>query len=70
MIELKPCPKCGGKAKLRRGFPNLGNAKVRFAMVQCLECNYKTPTLKPKGHESNESLKKRVIDIWNNLPRE
>ncbi|MBO7131889.1 Lar family restriction alleviation protein [Candidatus Saccharibacteria bacterium] len=69
MIILEPCPKCGGKAKLRRGLPNLGNSKERFAMVQCLTCNYKTPTIKPKGGESNESLKNRVIELWNQEPR-
>ena len=69
MIHLEPCPKCGGKGKLKRGLPNMGNSKTRFAMVQCLTCNYKTPTLKPEDGESSESLKNRAIDPWNSEPR-
>jgi len=62
---LRPCPKCGGKAKLRRGLPNMGNSKNRYALVQCLKCNYKTPTLKPFKGESDKSLKERAIQLWN-----
>lgn len=69
MIHLEPCPKCGGKAKLKRGLPNMGNSKTRFAFVQCLECLYRTPTLKPTEKESDRSLRDRAIAAWNNEPR-
>ena len=68
MIVLNACPKCGGKAKLIRGLPNTGNAKNRYALVQCRICHYKTPTLRPAQGESSESLKNRAIALWNNQP--
>ncbi|MBR3253458.1 Lar family restriction alleviation protein [Candidatus Saccharibacteria bacterium] len=66
MIVLNPCPKCGGKAKLIRGLPNMGNSKTLYALVQCRICHYKTPTLRPEEGESGESLKNRAIALWNN----
>ena len=68
MISLKPCPKCGSKGKLIRGLPNMGNSKTRFALVQCLNCHYKTPTLRPAKGESSPSLRDRAIAVWNNEP--
>ncbi len=66
-IQLSACPKCGGKAKLRRGLPNMGNSKTRFAFVQCLTCNYRTPTFKPDPGESDRSLRDRTIEYWERL---
>ena len=69
MTKMKPCPKCGNKAKLIRGLPNMGNSKTRFALVQCRVCHYKTKTLRPEEGESSESLRDRAIALWNEEPQ-
>ena len=66
-LQLPACPKCDGKAKLRRGLPNMGNSKTRFAFVQCLNCGYRTPALKPRPGESDAGLKERAIKDWWNI---
>lgn len=77
-FNLSPCPNCGGKAKLRRGLPNLGhkggpykgNSKERYAKVQCLECSFSTPTIKPKNGEPNQKLYERAVSYWERLCKE
>ena len=34
-IELKPCPFCGGEAKMKHGYPGQQRAGIRQAVVQC-----------------------------------
>ena len=75
---LSPCPECGGKAKLMRGMPNLGykgapikgNAKERYAKVQCKECGFTTETLKPRTGEHNKELYERAVSCWERLCEE
>lgn len=69
MIQLKPCPKCGGKAKLLRGLPNMGNSRARYALVICLRCGHKTDTIIPEARESDKSLRRRASELWNNESR-
>ena len=64
MIALQRCT-CGGKAKLRRGLPNMGNSKTVWAFVQCLSCGMRTPTLYPKGNECVRDLAVRAAERWN-----
>lgn len=53
MSELKPCPFCGGEAKLE----NLSLVTDRaFWVVHCSKCRVSTPC---------ESKKERVLKIWN-----
>ena len=77
VISLEICPKCEGKAKLiwgphnfRANPPKKGHKQSTFALVQCLNCNFKTKTYKPVNGESAEVLKERAILAWNLLPRE
>lgn len=52
--DLKPCPFCGGKAKLRmasRGYDDSGRTRlINQFKVYCTECDMETPTF--------------VSDIW------
>lgn len=48
--ELKPCPFCGGEAKLCKGWCELDN------YVECSECDVRT---KP------ENTKSGAIKVWN-----
>ena len=66
-LQLPRCPKCGGKAKLDRGLPNMGNSKKRFAFVRCLACNFRTPTLYPRKGEPDTLLKERAVKEWYRL---
>ena len=55
MIELKPCPFCGGEAELvKYGLTG------KFEVVQCSDCGARTRVFDPdiKRGES-------VIDAWN-----
>lgn len=65
-VSLIPCPKCGSeRIKIIRGLPNTGNSKIRYALVQCLDCRHKTETLKPVTGEKDKELKNRAIALWN-----
>lgn len=64
MIPLERCP-CGGKAKLRRGLPNMGNSRKTWAFVQCLSCGMRTPTMYPEPNECVRDLAVRAAERWN-----
>ncbi len=63
--RLEPCPRCGGKAKLKRGLPRLQKVKDRFALVQCLSCNLRTPTYHQRPGETGENVDLRAATAWN-----
>lgn len=58
MIELKPCPFCGGQAKL------YVNSGVR---VTCNNCNCQTPILRDGEYLKGvgDTAVSRVIKKWN-----
>ncbi len=67
---IKPCPNCGGKMKLIRGLPNLGrykkgNSRIRFSLLQCTSCDYKTKTYYQQKKQSSRELDEYVINLWN-----
>lgn len=66
MIQLERCV-CGGKAKLRRGLPNMGNSKNVWAFVQCLSCGMRTPTMYPAAGECVKDLSTRAAERWNRV---
>lgn len=54
MEKLKPCPFCGGEAKVQR-FP-------RNYSVYCTECGARTMSFKPTEEEAVEDWNRRVSD--------
>ena len=67
--ELKPCPFCGGVARLEkssRGF--IGGQTTRISYVYCTSCNARSPRFKledfGKTSHSNEA-NQAAIDSWN-----
>lgn len=65
MATLRECPFCGGKAKLKRGLPNLGTSKTVWALVQCLSCFCRTPTVHQEKGETAADVNRRAIELWN-----
>lgn len=67
--NLKPCPFCGGKARLEkssRGF--IEGKSTRIAYVYCLECNARSPRFKLEDFGStSHSMKANelAIEAWN-----
>ena len=63
MEKLNPCPNCNGKGKLTWG-PYHGNSRINppkdrsqnayFALVQCLNCEFKTSTFKPQEGKTSK----------------
>ena len=52
--ELKPCPFCGGKAKLEHD--------VHYSYVRCMECHARTNYI---GIASYHCSDDRAIEFWN-----
>ena len=65
MDELKPCPFCGGEAKLKKGFPSRQIAHCRQAVVQCKTCGCRTVTFKQLPMEKWQNVDKQAIEAWN-----
>ena len=55
MIELKPCPFCGGKAKFRYLMP--------YNFVQCTKCKMPGPVI-VDSYEQRDG-KEQAIRLWN-----
>ncbi len=54
MTELKPCPFCGGKAKLRYSMP--------FSWVECTKCN---ASIDYKDRYEMRDGEQKAVDMWN-----
>ena len=83
MTELKPCPFCGGKAKMTKrqiryfGMNYKGQKKIRMAVqVRCNRCKARGPvytsTLIMPGSESyvNEWMQPNAARWWNDRMRD
>ena len=64
-IELKPCPFCGGEAKLIKGFPSQQGKGSNIRFVQCKRCNCKTKTFQQLPFESWRDNEAAAIKAWN-----
>ena len=70
MTDLKPCPLCGGKAKLKRGLPRVNRAPERYALVQCLDCMARTQTYRQAAMEPGVNVDEYAARHWNTRPAE
>ncbi len=64
-IELKPCPFCGGKAKLKKGFPYQQNSQTKYAFIQCTKCRAKAATYEQYPFQPYESILVFAARDWN-----
>lgn len=62
IVELKPCPFCGGEARLRTGVTS-GLSTRPIAWVKCKSCEISTPAL-IDSHTDGVNISE-VIDMWN-----
>ena len=70
MIELKPCPFCGGEAKLRVShhgdFTGIHVEMITCIDVCCKNCNAKSKMKYANVHNiSYETADKEAIEAWN-----
>ncbi len=65
MAELKPCPFCGGEAKLKHGFPGQQQQGMRQATVQCKTCGCRTVTYRQFPYEPWKNVDEYAIFVWN-----
>ena len=59
MMELLPCPFCGGRPELQRYSPN------DEEWVECLDCSAQGPTLCGGDYDNNKILEECAIEVWN-----
>ena len=64
MMELRPCPFCGGEAKLKKGFPGRQNGRKQ-ALVQCRACGCRTPMFYQYEYESVSDVYAHAVEAWN-----
>ena len=64
-IELKPCPFCGGKAKLKEDTQCGGHGMfIKEYFVKCMQCGGKSRTSAVYGIPEDVA-KATAIDAWN-----
>ena len=74
MIELKPCPFCGGKAMDAKAHPSIMLKKLHYLYFAagCTKCNVSTPLFRTQKTGSplmnehyDEEAKQKAIEAWN-----
>ncbi len=66
-IELKPCPFCGGKAKLKHGFPRTQKKRDYQALIQCTKCGCRTPISHQVPFEPKWEVDYSVVSLWKKI---
>ena len=69
MIDLKPCPFCGGKVELdnHRSFEDFaGNSFTNYiSIIECKECGIAMKRYPKFGYGTTDEQRKDLIDSWN-----
>ena len=67
--SLKPCPFCGGKAKLEKSFRAfIGGETRKVAFVHCVSCSARSGRvpISNYGKSSHSYLaEQKAVDFWN-----
>ena len=69
MIELKPCPFCGGKAELKR--KQFAEDASEAAWIECKNCGAASAIFSiglhriPPRAKADDNCFKVVMDVWN-----
>lgn len=68
IVELKPCPFCGGAAKIRTEHQDERVAYANRVTVHCSKCwasrSAEGDTSKP-GYADNSTTESRAVEKWN-----
>ena len=65
MSELKPCPFCGGKARMKHGYPGKQRKGMRQAVVQCEMCGCRTVTYQQLAYQAWRDVDMHAAEVWN-----
>lgn len=64
-IKLKPCPFCGGEAKMKYRYSRQQQKVVRQAVVQCKRCGCRTVTYRQLAYQSWKKVEEQAEEAWN-----
>lgn len=71
-MNIKPCPFCGGVAKLRKGYSY--NEREFYVFVKCSDCYAKSQAFKNPRHPAEDNWEsencKAAAAAWNNRVNE
>lgn len=62
---LKPCPFCGGKARISDAIRPDGHCSYRVKFVQCTECHAKTEEKTCDGYYEEYCTDEEIAELWN-----
>ena len=65
LVELKPCPFCGGKAVMKKGFPQTQSKGGTQRLIQCSKCGCRTVLFRQNDFESWKDNEQACINAWN-----
>ena len=61
-IKLKPCPFCGGEAKMKHGYPGQQRKGIRQSVVQCKKCGCRTVTYRQAAYQPWKEVDEQAAD--------
>lgn len=62
--NMKPCPFCGGRAKLLHGKPNQQKEGMAQAFIQCSTCKAKTKTFIHLPYQAWLDVERCAVEAW------